>query len=186
MQDRQPTPGQEGRVLITPEDGTASFYAKISMADNPSQEGTLLDKSTFLKDATAAKYELSDDAVPDEVFSLIADSIKTIETNQVNGAKIVTGSYVGTGSDTKTFSFPINVQILFIAETGGGYYRRFAIIQKGASVMSDVNIEPGDSQGNTNAFPCSFNGVTLSSSGSGSPLWFNAASSNYSYVAIGN
>ena len=139
-----------------------------------------------LSGATKTAYDLGSDATPDDVFALIADSIENIETNQVNGAKIVTGSYVGTGSNTKTFSFPINVQILFIAETSGGYYRHFAIIQKGAAVMNDVNIEPGKSTGNSNAFPCSFNGVTLSSSGSGSPLWFNATSSHYSYVAVGN
>lgn len=71
MDDRIPTPGQEGRVLITPEDGTVPFYAKISMADNPTQPGTPLNKATLLKDATALRFGLTTEAVPDDVFSFL-------------------------------------------------------------------------------------------------------------------
>ena len=56
MQDRVPNPGQEGRVLITPENGSAPFYATVEMADNPTQAGTPLNKATLLRDATAALY----------------------------------------------------------------------------------------------------------------------------------
>ena len=52
MEDRIPTPGQKGRVLITPEDGSAPYYAKITMADNPTNPGTPLNKSTLLSDRT--------------------------------------------------------------------------------------------------------------------------------------
>ena len=71
MEDRTPTPGQEGRVLITPESGSP-YYAKIQMADNPTQAGTPLNKSTLLKDATAALFGLPNTAVPDDVLSLLA------------------------------------------------------------------------------------------------------------------
>lgn len=53
MEDRQPSPGQEGRVLITPEDSSEPFYATIAMADNPTKEGTPINKATLLSDTTA-------------------------------------------------------------------------------------------------------------------------------------
>lgn len=71
MQDRVPTPGQEGRVLITPENGSSPFYAKVEMADNPTQPGTPLNKATLLKDATALLFGLTTEAVPDDVFALL-------------------------------------------------------------------------------------------------------------------
>lgn len=71
MQDRVPTAGQQGRVLITPEDGSAPFYARVSMADNPTQPGTPFSKETMLKDATAALFGLDATAVPDDVFNAI-------------------------------------------------------------------------------------------------------------------
>lgn len=57
-----------GRVLVTPETGGDAFHATLTRADNPTQEGDPLNKSTLLKDATAALYGLSDEAVPDDVF----------------------------------------------------------------------------------------------------------------------
>ena len=71
MKNRQPTPGKEGRVLIRFEDGTAK-YATISMADDPIAEGDPIDKSTLLKDSTAALYGLDATAVPDEVLERIS------------------------------------------------------------------------------------------------------------------
>lgn len=110
MDDRIPTPGLEGRVKITKEDGT-SFLAFLEMADNPSNPGTPISKATLLKDATAAMFGLDNNAVPDDVLV----SIKTMLGRQAeaiaNGTKIETGSYVGTGTfkeanpNTLTFSF---------------------------------------------------------------------------------
>lgn len=53
MRNRQPTPGKEGRVLITPEDGSAPFYATIAMADDPIDGGTPLDQASLLSDSTS-------------------------------------------------------------------------------------------------------------------------------------
>lgn len=71
MQDRIPTPGQEGRVLITPENGSPAYYAKVEMADNPSQAGTPFNKATLWKDATAALFGLGVDSVPDDGFAYL-------------------------------------------------------------------------------------------------------------------
>lgn len=79
MQDRIPTPGQEGRVLITPEDGSAPFYATIEMADNPTQNGTSLIKENLLKDQTEIElFGNANNRTVDQAFSGIAGKINLI------------------------------------------------------------------------------------------------------------
>lgn len=70
MLDRVPV--NPGRVLIAPENGSAAYYATMARADNPTQEGTPLNKASLLKDATAAKFGLGTDAVPDDVFGVLS------------------------------------------------------------------------------------------------------------------
>ena len=70
MQDRVSV--NPGRVLITPENGAAAYYATMTRADNPTQEGTPLNKSSLLKDATATLFGLGVDAVPDDVLGLLS------------------------------------------------------------------------------------------------------------------
>ena len=95
MQDR--VSANPGRVLITPESGDA-YYATITRADNPSVEGTPINKNTLLKDATASLYGLSNTAVPDEVFSNIKSLINSLNSSVSQKARIQSGSYVGTGT----------------------------------------------------------------------------------------
>lgn len=71
MDDRIPTPGQEGRVLITPENGSPPFYATIAMADNPRQPGTPLNKANLLQDGTAGLYGKDASAVPNDLFAYL-------------------------------------------------------------------------------------------------------------------
>ena len=71
MQDRVPTPGQEGRVLITPESGSP-FYATVEMADNPTQPGTPWNKASALQDDTAALYNENALSVPDDIFRALS------------------------------------------------------------------------------------------------------------------
>lgn len=79
MQDRTPTPGQEGRVLITPEDGGTPFYAKIEMADNPISNGTPLNKETLLQDDTEiALFGDVTNRTVDEAFHGIAEKMNLI------------------------------------------------------------------------------------------------------------
>ena len=70
MQDRIPV--NPGRVLIAPENGSAAYYATMTRADNPTQEGTPLNKANLLRDETAAKFGLGADAVPNDVFNALA------------------------------------------------------------------------------------------------------------------
>lgn len=69
MKDR--VPSNPGRVLVTPENGNTAYYATITRADNPQQEGTPINKNTLLKDETAALFGLGEDAVVDDVFGII-------------------------------------------------------------------------------------------------------------------
>lgn len=92
MTDRIPT--KPGRILIEPENGAAPFYAVVSMADAPTEDGTQWSKANVLTDATA---------------TLIADAThETLPANPtvndvlaaLGGAvvDIATGSYVGDGT----------------------------------------------------------------------------------------
>ena len=75
MRDR--VPRYPGRVKLTPVSGQANVYDMIR-ADSPTQEGDPINKSTLLKDSTAALYGLGSNAVPDDVFSKIFDHVDTI------------------------------------------------------------------------------------------------------------
>ena len=69
MQDRVPL--YPGRVTLTPVSGQANTY-DLTRADQPTQEGTPLNKASLLKDATAALFGLGADAVPDDVLHLLS------------------------------------------------------------------------------------------------------------------
>lgn len=71
MKDR--IPANPGRVLITPENGADAFYATMTRADDPTEEGTKLNKANLLKDATAALFGLGDTAVPDEILAFLGE-----------------------------------------------------------------------------------------------------------------
>lgn len=69
MQDRVPL--YPGRVTLTPVAGQANTY-DMARADQPTQDGTPLNKNSFLKDATAALFGLGADALPDDVFYVLS------------------------------------------------------------------------------------------------------------------
>ena len=123
MRDRQPTPGREGRVKIVGPYGDV-VAGTLQMDDDPLDEGTPFNKSTMLKDATAALYGLGVDAVPDDELAKLAEAafvedgaVTDIDGNIV-GPQIATGSYVGTGtsgsSSRNTLTFSFEPKIVFI------------------------------------------------------------------------
>ena len=132
MQDRVPV--NPGRVLITPENGGAAYYATMTRADNPTQEGTPLNKTTLLKDATAALYGLGVDATPDDVLVKLG-ALYDLRSY------IATGSYVGTGalgsSNPNMLTFEFEPKILVFFDGSG-------------SIMSGYNMT---SSGITTDFP---------------------------------
>jgi hypothetical protein len=68
MQDRVSL--YPGRVKLEPVAGQANTY-DLTRADQPTQEGTPLNKATLLKDTTAARLGLGASAVPDDVLARI-------------------------------------------------------------------------------------------------------------------
>ena len=72
MQDRVPL--YPGRVTLTPVAGQENTF-DMARADQPTQEGTPLNKATLLKDATAAKFGKDTSAVPDEVLDVLSKSV---------------------------------------------------------------------------------------------------------------
>lgn len=72
MRDRQPT--KPGRVLVSPENGAAPYYAVLSRADEPTDPGTPYNKATQLSDETAEILGLdpADDPTVDDAFKAIA------------------------------------------------------------------------------------------------------------------
>lgn len=76
MKDRVPT--YPGRVKLTPVSGQENTY-DMERADEPTQEGTPLNKSTFLKDTTAAKLGLEqEDPTVDDAFSGVKDALDNV------------------------------------------------------------------------------------------------------------
>lgn len=69
MKDRVPL--YPGRVKLVPVSGQANTY-DMERADQPTQVGDPLNKNTLLKDATAALFGLSSDAVPDDALALLS------------------------------------------------------------------------------------------------------------------
>lgn len=65
MQDRVPL--YPGRVTLIPVQGLANTYT-MTRADQPTQEGTPLNKESLLRDETAALYGLNDQATPDDIL----------------------------------------------------------------------------------------------------------------------
>lgn len=75
MKDRIPT--YAGRIKLIPVDESNGIYDMIR-ADEPIQEGTPINKNTLLKDETAQKLGLDDEATPNDVFdNLISDNLQT-------------------------------------------------------------------------------------------------------------
>ena len=68
MQDRASL--YPGRVKLEPVAGQANLY-DLTRADQPTQEGTPLNKATLLKDTTAARLGLGTSAVPDDILARV-------------------------------------------------------------------------------------------------------------------
>ena len=110
MQDRVSL--YPGRVKLKPVAGEADTFDLVR-ADQPTQEGTPLNKATLLKDATAALLGLPKTAVPDDAFVALvlgqgvygyrvrvqlADGTP-VEGATVSGIQPLTGSTLVTGAD---------------------------------------------------------------------------------------
>lgn len=130
MYDRETT--KPGRVLITPEDGSPSFYATVVMADEPIREGDAPTKKNLLKDATAEMLGLPDSATVNDAIYEASKGVRwhvladvTLAESDVQGAviplardftehsSIVTAMFTATGGPT------LNVRLHAGVDTSG-------------------------------------------------------------------
>lgn len=116
MRDRTPTKVLGNGALrygVYDADGTFLRYEYLGLDDQPTQEGTPLNKASLLKDSTAALLGLGTDAVPDDAFVALvlgqgvygyrvkvqlADGTP-VEGATVSGIQPLTGSTLVTGAD---------------------------------------------------------------------------------------
>lgn len=110
MRNRRPTPGYEGRILITPENPEiAPFFARVAMADNPIDTGTPMTAETFLKTVTASMLGLDpQEAVPDDalqVLAALASSRVGGDAGELEDFELETGSFVNAGAGWNTCKF---------------------------------------------------------------------------------
>lgn len=110
MQDRVPL--YPGRVTLTPVAGQANTY-DMTRADQPTQEGTPLNKATLLKDYTANLLGLPNTAVPDDALLALIIGVGAygyrvkiqladgtpVEGATVSGIEALTGSTLVSGAD---------------------------------------------------------------------------------------
>lgn len=194
MRNRIPSPGKEGRVLITPENGDP-FHARLEMADDPTEEGTALDTNSLLKDTTASLYGLGVNAVPDDVLSVIKNLIDAANANANSKAMIATGSYTGNGnkgeSGANTLTFEFAPKLVFLASSyavgyDGAYFNlndatdEFIILTKyrvfrGSNAINNFGA----------GVIVKFDGNTVSWYSGTASAQGNASGTNYRYTAIG-
>lgn len=110
MQDRVSL--YPGRVKLTPVAGQENTFDLVR-ADQPTQEGTPLNKATLLKDVTASILGLPNTAVPDDAFLALTIGVGTygfrvkiqladgtpVEGATVSGITALTGSTLISGAD---------------------------------------------------------------------------------------
>lgn len=65
-------PKYPGRVRLTPVAGQPNVY-DMTRADEPTEEGTPINKSTLLTDQTADRYGLDEDSAPDDAFAFLGN-----------------------------------------------------------------------------------------------------------------
>lgn len=194
MRDRQPT--KPGRVRLTPENGTAPFYAVMEMADEPTDLGTPPTKENLLTDATeAALFGAAADRTVNEALAGIAGELQKLGTR----AQIATGTYAGTDTHLdKTFNLGFRPKFFVIAlqnstsrdynsiSQGSTSYRGMLIwIQDAAKIyaMDYMNYTSGFT------FTPTDTGITVVGSvntGNSATYYnFNYSSNTYTYFAMG-
>ena len=117
MQDR--VPAYPGRVKLTPVDAENGIYDMVR-ADEPTQVGDPLSKSTFLKDETAGLFGLDEAAVPDDVLRAINSDFTRIACGEVTGS-------LSAGADSpNSITFPFEPKLVYVTKTGRGLYNEYS------------------------------------------------------------
>ena len=185
MQDRVSL--YPGRVKLEPVAGQANLY-DLTRADQPTQEGTPLNKASLLKDATAALFGLTTDAVPDDALALIKTLIDSANSNANTKAKIATGSYIGTGtygrSNPNSLTFDFEPKFVAVFGTSDSFQ---LFLLNGASYAFSVRKENSntDNSAKTSPITVSFSGNSVSWYSKNSNIYQGNYTMSHNYIAIG-
>lgn len=145
MRDRIPSEGKAGRVLLTPENGDAPFYAIMEMADDPIDVGTPPIKANLLTDeAETALFGSPADRTVNDAFLGISAQLKlimsdmasitvTVKDHAGNPVKNVLVSSVYSESGSAVYTNNSGVATGYIAEGSQ------TISVKGYADLSDVS-----------------------------------------------
>ena len=183
MKDR--VPRYPGRVKLTPVSGQANTY-DMTMADQPTVEGTPLNKQTFLTDATAAALGLSGDPTVDDALRALADLVSNL-----NVEHIVTGSYSGTGlydsSHKTTLSFnsqPKLVAVFAYAVSSYNYTTTFFLWPNMNTNQLRFFKANSNSPSSVTSVTWSNSGKTVSWYSSSANAQLNESGATYYYLAL--
>lgn len=178
MKDRIPT--KPGRVQLVPVTGQTNLY-DMTLADEPTEAGTPLNKTTLLKDATAALFGLTDSAVPDDVFAAIATQPQL---------KIETGTYTGNGTygtsykNSLTFGFVPKLVIICPNSTSYSAEGWTPWIAGQTNVRSRIYVSSSTVSGDF--CTCTWSNQTIEwYNSTGAERQLNRNNVTYYYIAIG-
>jgi len=182
-----------GRALITPEDGSAPFYATITRADEPTQAGNPMGKITFLTDDTAKFAELDpEEATPNDMFRSLTPQIGDIKTTTsiglsdnwllCNGAPVFSSTYPDL---YKMLATPANV-LVQVSTTDTSPFLR--VVTDGSSYLaitsSAVYVSSGLAQGFTKKTSSVFSGITFENACYANGTWVVMGKSSTTYYAF--
>lgn len=168
MQDRVPT--YPGRVKLIPVLGQENTYEMVR-ADEPTQEGTPLNKANLLQDSVAKMYGLLESAIPNDVFAFLGkynlhwwrrrrintagtigewEYLFSADSNAHPKSGIVSGyEYEYIGIPYKNFTSPL-IQVAYGKYTGTGAWGEsspnkltFSFAPKVVFVVQYFNSAPG-------------------------------------------
>lgn len=202
MQDRIPT--HAGRVKLTPVAGTTDKF-DLEMADEPTVEGTPLNKANLLSDTTAQKFVDAGivptaPTTPNEAFDSIAEYIPDLETKLDSFCKKALVTWDGTGQTTKTITFGFKPLFFVVWDVSVAYASIF--YQSGSSAyglssptsafimprtdLVSTGLYYAASGNNGSVTAINDTSVTLGGSGSlGAKFVYNASGSSYAAIAFG-
>lgn len=176
--------------------GTDDIYDLMPAPGTVTEEGTLVNKSTLLKDVTAALYGLGTDAVPDDVLAKIKPLIDSNTALANSRAKIQVGSYVGTGtygsSNPCSLTFDFVPKLLFvhgpslmIYKVGAPQYYFSSDVTSGSSLHSSMLPENGNISVNDKTIAWYITSVSISYWGDAIAAQMNIQNETYYFAAIG-
>ena len=146
MQDRVSL--YPGRVKLEPVAGQANTY-DLTRADQPTQEGTPLNKANLLSDATAAAIkallasQTEDPATPNESLNILAQAVEDVTTVAAGKCSMDTSTYTGNGkygsANPVTLTFPKKPSLVIVF----GYYALLIITDHNSGITDSIVYDSG-------------------------------------------